>query len=147
MLINAITYTIEFQKRGLPHVHILLWISQEDKWTTVSDIDMIISAEIPDKKLDQIGYEAVVTYMMHGPCGFANPKSPCMSNGKCSKFFLKQFQDQTDINENGFSIYQRRDTSATTVKNDIELDNRFVVPHNVDLTIKYQAHINLEICS
>ena len=70
-----------------------------------------------------------------------------LSNGKCSKFFPKQFQDQTVINEDGFSIYRRRDTSETTIKNDIELDNKFVVPHNVDLTVRYQAHINVEICS
>jgi hypothetical protein len=29
-------------------------------------------------------------------------------------------------------------------KNEIEVDNKFIVPHNVDLVVKYQAHINVE---
>jgi hypothetical protein len=32
----------------------------------------------------------------------------------------------------------------TTARNNIEVDNQFVVPHNVDLLVKYQAHINVE---
>jgi len=35
-------------------------------------------------------------------------------------------------------------TKTLQKKNGVHLDNRFVVPHNVDLLIKYQAHINAE---
>jgi hypothetical protein len=31
--------------------------------------------------------------------------------------------------------------------NGIELDNRWVVPHNVYLSTKYNAHINIEVCN
>ncbi|PKY32527.1 hypothetical protein RhiirB3_315689, partial [Rhizophagus irregularis] len=41
--------TIEFQKRGLPHAHLLLILAQEYKPKTVDDYNAIISAEIPDK--------------------------------------------------------------------------------------------------
>ena len=40
--------TIEFQKRGLPHCHLLLILSPEDKPATAEDVDRIVSAEIPD---------------------------------------------------------------------------------------------------
>ncbi|KAL7291663.1 hypothetical protein TKK_0014700 [Trichogramma kaykai] len=45
----AFTYVIEFQKRGLPHVHLLLWLSSSNKVRNSTDVDRIISAEIPDE--------------------------------------------------------------------------------------------------
>ncbi|XP_073389622.1 uncharacterized protein [Physcomitrium patens] len=39
-------YTIEFQKRGLPHAHILLWL--KDKVNDCDLVDRIVCAEIPD---------------------------------------------------------------------------------------------------
>ena len=39
---------IEFQKPGLPHVHILLHFANDDKLETAHDINNLISAEIPD---------------------------------------------------------------------------------------------------
>lgn len=34
-------YTIEFQKRDLPHVHILLFLDPKNKCTTLTHIDSI----------------------------------------------------------------------------------------------------------
>ncbi|OMP04883.1 hypothetical protein COLO4_09222 [Corchorus olitorius] len=92
------------------------------KWTST---DENISAELLHPQEDPVGYDAVFSFMMHGPCGVANGSAPCMKEGKCSK----------------------RDLGVTVKKSGIELDNRFVVPHNVDLMVRYQAHINIEICS
>ena len=44
-------YTIEFQKRGLPHAYILLWLVGESKLKNLADIDKIISAELPNADL------------------------------------------------------------------------------------------------
>ncbi|OMP07327.1 DNA helicase PIF1, ATP-dependent [Corchorus olitorius] len=104
-------------------------------------------AELPDPLLDRIGYEAASTFMMHGPCGVARPSAPCLVNSHCDKFYPKQFQTQTRLDESGYYLYRRRDTSITCKKAGIELDNRFVVPHNLDLVIKYQAHINVVVCT
>ncbi|KAH7665981.1 DNA helicase protein [Dioscorea alata] len=60
---------------------------------TTTEIDSIVSAELPNKEFDPIAYDAVSSFMMHGSY------------------------------------------------------NCFVVPHNVDLIIRYQAHINVEVCN
>ena len=55
-------------------MHILLWLDSEYKYPTIIDIDFIISAELPDENMKSIRYESVLKFMMHGPCGYENPK-------------------------------------------------------------------------
>ncbi|OMO89364.1 DNA helicase PIF1, ATP-dependent [Corchorus olitorius] len=141
------TLGTSLHKRGLPHAHILLWLDAESRWKTTSDIDEIICVELPDPSIDKIGFDAVSTYMMHGPCGRAFPSAPCMSEGDCSKYFPKPFQPNTVVDNAGFAIYRRRDMGITCKNGGVELDNRFAVPHNVDLCVRFSAHINVEICS
>jgi len=62
-------YVIEFQKRGLPHAHILLTLDKEDKILSARDVDATCCAEIPDKDADPELYDMVVRHMIHGPCG------------------------------------------------------------------------------
>ncbi|GJV25872.1 ATP-dependent DNA helicase PIF1-like protein [Tanacetum coccineum] len=66
---SSIVYVIEFQKRGLPHAHILLWLEDHCKCKTPGDINDIISAELPSPMNDPAGYKAVTDYMLLGPCG------------------------------------------------------------------------------
>ncbi|VDM97175.1 unnamed protein product, partial [Onchocerca ochengi] len=75
-------YSVEWQKSGLPHAHILIWLY--DKITS-NETDDVICAEIPDPDIDKNLYEIVTKNMIHGPCGTLNPTSPCMIDGKCSK--------------------------------------------------------------
>ncbi|CAN0837884.1 ATP-dependent DNA helicase PIF1 [Linum grandiflorum] len=139
-------HTVEFQKRGLPHVHIILWLSDYYKPKTPSIVDKLISAELPDPLIDPVGYEAVTKFMLHGPCGEARLTSPCMKDGKCSKFFPKPFASETTFGKNGYVTYRRRPTNISAIKSGTNLDNCYVVPYNRDLVVKYQAHINVEIC-
>ena len=85
--------------------------------------------------------------MMHGPCGTSNLSSPCMVNGKYSKKFPKDFTKQTLADADGYLRYQRRNDGQSVIKNGVTLDNRYVVPYNPYLSTKYNAHINVEICS
>ena len=76
----AFIYVVEFQKRGLPHAHILLILHSADKPRTQADIDSIVCAEIPNEAANPALYETVVSCMLHGPCGTAKPTAPCTVN-------------------------------------------------------------------
>ncbi|KAL1364794.1 hypothetical protein AAHE18_03G242700 [Arachis hypogaea] len=137
-------YTIEFQKRGLPHAYILVWLQNVGKLQTTEIMDEVISAELPDPIRFLKLYSVVTKYMIHGPCGKLRPSSPCMRNGDCSKFYPKKFVDATGFDKDGYLIYRRRNMGITYKINGVDVDNRFVVPYNPMLLMKYQAHINLE---
>ncbi|CAN0898464.1 ATP-dependent DNA helicase PIF1 [Linum grandiflorum] len=139
-----ITFTCN--ERGLPHVHIILWLQDIYKPTTPAKVDHIISAELPDPQHDPVGYDAVTKFMLHGPCGDTHPTCPCMKNNKCSKYFPKPYASETTFDEHGHVTYRRRATAISAVKSGATLDNAFVVPYNRNLLVKYQAHMNVEIC-
>ncbi len=48
---------------------------------------------------------------------------------------------------NIYPIYRRKDTGHTLLVHGIELDNCWVVSHNVYLSTKYDVHINVEVCN
>ncbi|XP_052113810.1 uncharacterized protein LOC107474714 [Arachis duranensis] len=72
--------TIEFQKRGLLHSHILLFMHLIFKPKSADDIDRLISAEILDKSIRPKLYATAEKFMVHGPCGF--PKYKRLDNCK-----------------------------------------------------------------
>ena len=109
-------YTVEFQKRGLPHAHILLWLSDSNKLENAKHIDQVISAELPHPDLYPKLSKAVQTYMIHGPCGAARFNSPCMKEGRCSKFFPKKFRHSTTIDEDEYPVYRHRDDGLCVEK-------------------------------
>ncbi|GKD72034.1 DNA helicase [Tanacetum coccineum] len=45
---------------------------------TGEDVDRFILAELLDSQIDPDGYKVVSEMMMHGPCGAANLKAPCL---------------------------------------------------------------------
>jgi len=78
-------YVVEFQKRGLPHAHILIFFTEDCKPHTVEDVDHMISAKLPNLETNKLAHETVARCMMHGPCGAAFPNAPYMEEGKCKK--------------------------------------------------------------
>ncbi|XP_071738718.1 uncharacterized protein [Rutidosis leptorrhynchoides] len=140
-------HIIEFQKCGLPHVHILIWLTRAYKCKTPEDINDLISAEIPNEAHDPEGYKAVTEYMLHGPCGHKHKDAPCMIDNQCSKHFPKPYYAETTIDEDGYANYRRRNNCVNVTKGKSTLDNSFVVPYNRYLLIRYNAHINVEWCN
>nr|XP_053602892.1 uncharacterized protein LOC128670900 [Plodia interpunctella] len=145
-------YSIEWQKRGLPHVHILLWL--KDKLRP-NQFDDIISAEIPDPDNDKVLHDIIVKNMIHGPCGPENPQCPCMKDGRCTKKFPCKLHSETVHNENGYPMYRRRApadggrTATVKLRNGsyATVDNSWVVPYSPILSKMFNAHINVEVCS
>ena len=97
---NVIAYVwvVGFQKRGLPHCHILLCLENKDKISSIEQVDLIVNAEIPNKDKYPKAYETVTKCLIHGPCGPAFPDASCMKEGKCSKKFSKEFSTETQLN-------------------------------------------------
>ena len=82
---------IEFQKRGLPHAHMLIILQNRHAITNAQQVDQIVKAEIPPhfetihdpnpRKQEQKREQAlmlrslVLKHMVHGPCGKDRPNS------------------------------------------------------------------------
>jgi len=58
--VAAIIYTIEFQKRGLPHAHILVSLVEQNKITSMDEVDKVVSAELPEE--DDPSYNVVTAH-------------------------------------------------------------------------------------
>lgn len=132
---------IEFQKRGLPHAHILIWLSEEDSLTDPSQLDEIIWAEIPDPNRDKDLYEKVISHMRH-KCD-----ERCLENGKCKSYYPKPYSNTTVMVENGRTMYRRRNIRQVILPDKTILTNRNIVPYNPYLIKKYNCHVNVEWCS
>ncbi|XP_076032957.1 uncharacterized protein LOC143020425 [Oratosquilla oratoria] len=142
---TAAIHVIEFQKRGLPHCHMLIILREEDKIRTKEQIDNIVSAELPSEHGPELR-ELVKKLMIHGPCGTFNPNSICMVEGECQKKFPMPYQEETITNVSGYPLYRRRNNGDSVRVGVHEVDCRFVVPYNKYLLRKYGAHINVEVC-
>ncbi|POM73385.1 Helitron helicase-like protein [Phytophthora palmivora] len=141
-IVAARVHVVEYQKRGLPHAHILLIMRPEDKPVTAEDVDRLTSAELPDKETHPELYETVISNMLHGSCGQQSPNCPCMKNGKCSKKFPKQFAEETIMVEDKYPT----NSEPQKVWDNAKI-NQWVVPYNPFLSQKYDCHINVEVCA
>ncbi|XP_044745405.1 uncharacterized protein LOC123307240 [Coccinella septempunctata] len=143
--VRAYVYVIEFHKRGLPHLHCLLTLSDEDKPRCASDVDELICAELPTDNPRLL--EIILTSMIHGPCGKRDPNSPCMVDGYCSKYYPKSFSEMTLFDKRRPTYRRRNDGRKASVERNCisyTVDNRDVVPYNPYLCEKYNCHINVE---
>ena len=163
-------HVIEFQKRGLPHSHILLWVAPEYKPHTAEALDKVgilptpncqsieltispkvISAKIPDPHRRRL-YELVTSQMIH----HCSPQRCLDQNGKCRKGFPKAFCEETSMDDNRYPTYARPQNGnihRITHQNDqgqqqdIIFTNQHVVPYNPHLTLLLGCHVNVEFCA
>lgn len=147
--IKASVYVIEFQKRGLPHCHLLVILDDEFKLDTAEKVDKCISAQIPDLKQHPKLYELVLKHMIHMPCHSPKPKcKPKPFSSVCNKNFPKELQEKTILDENSYPRYCRPHIPDIIYRGkNVKINNKYVVPYNAFLLLKYQCHINVEVCS
>ena len=139
-------YSIEFQKRGLVHAHILIFLHPNCSPTrNSSEYDELVSAEIPDEKTHPKLYDLVKKYMVHGPC---SRRANClMSNGCCKKFFPKDFCDYTQYQENSYPKYKRPNNGRYFWHEKYPafcVDNRWIIPYNPAILLAWEGHANIE---
>jgi hypothetical protein len=145
----AYVYTIEFQKRGLPHIHLLIFLKDPHKLLTTDAINSCISAMWPDPETQPLLFETVKTCMVHGPCGADYPNAPCMVDDgcggkKCSKGFPKAFAEFTTMDGNGYPVYRRCNDGRAYEVNGKMVNNRNLVPFSPYLSGTFHCHINVE---
>ena len=101
--VEAHMETTEWQKRGMPHEHILIILKRRGIPLTPELVDRIISAELPPSPEDtndptiaaerQRLNDIVLKNMIHGPCS----ADKCLENGNCTKKFPKEFNPHTIV--------------------------------------------------
>jgi len=134
----AYVYTIEFQKRSLPHMHILIFLKDGDKILLPDDIDTVIWACWPNPNTEPKLFETVKRCMVHS-CS-----DRCLEDGKCKKHFPKPFQSHTRIDNEGYPQYRHPDDGRSYDINGCPVDNWWIVPYNPYLSAKFDCHINVE---
>jgi hypothetical protein len=75
-------YVVEFQKRGLPHAHILIFFAEDYKPHTVEDVDHMISAELPNSETNKLAHKTVARCMVHVELHFQMPHAWKKANAK-----------------------------------------------------------------
>jgi hypothetical protein len=144
----------EWQKEGLPHMHLILWMDDSAKPATAEDVDRNVTAVLPPIEPNPFGgpslHDLVTSFQLHGPCAEKQcTKNGFRSNGKCQKHFPMDFAEETTYAGPGNDAqYARPDdgTSFTKPRGDYVFNNRNVVPYNAILTMFIRAHCNVELC-
>src|SRR5437588_904756 len=99
--------------------------------------------------------------MVHTQCAGGNGNAICMKDlnplfsPTCHKGYPHKFQEETVIQANGYPLYRRRNSgqsftvqvpgSGGTVM--ATVDNRRIVPYSPYLSLRYNAHIKVEVCA
>src|SRR5205823_6036812 len=62
-------YTVDFQKRVIPHTHILMTITDDSQIRTADDVNFFIRSNNSGKESEPELYDLVTKAMVHRPCG------------------------------------------------------------------------------
>ena len=94
--------------------------------------------------------ELILSHMLHHDCE-GDSTASCMEDGVCRFHYPKHFVPETTYDEQQiYPEYRRRAPDAGGAQIEMNdgrwVDNRWVVPHSPYLLLKYQCHLNVEVC-
>lgn len=133
---------VEFQKRGLPHAHILLIVDEASRPKLQSEVDNLVCATIPNSTLEPKLHRLITDSMLHGPCqeGMA-----CYVEGWCKLRYPKPFAEESSLSNESFHTYRRPNDGRTICKGKTIYHKGHVVPYNKYLMLLLECHINIKI--
>ena len=157
------THVIEFQKRGLPHAHILLIMDDKDTPKSPDHHDCAVTAEFSENAEVR---EVQAEFMYHRCNDHCKNDTGRGGTRCCTKGYPKPFRMETSEGDDTYTEYRRRPpvdddtpdkrwkggqkntfTKKTGRNKEEVLDNSRLVPHNIYLLMKYRCHLNVEICN
>jgi len=143
----------EFQKRSLPHVHTIIFLHKDDAQRSAQEYGRWIFAEIPPETAPAL-QKLMLETNIHGPCGTQNRTSPCMKDGKCSKFYPKTFVLSTTDGDGSYPENRRRSPEAecqtatvTRAGRTFTVENSWVMLYLPQQTLQLSCHVNVELVS
>jgi hypothetical protein len=133
-------YVIEFQKRGMPHAHMLIRLENFES-NSPEDVDEICSCAIPqdcESSCRQCAKcrlrDIVMQNMIHSCYAWRCYKTKAQKNDKtCSYRFPKPAVESTHLGLSGYWELKRA------------VGEEFMVAYNPQLSLEFSAHINVEI--
>ena len=160
--VDADVMVVEFQKRGLPHAHMLFWLAPEDKPNTPAAVNKIVSAEVPDPVKQPRLHRIVKEHMLHTPCDSTSDtfdekeEHKCWDDCQhCTKHFPYRYQDATTLPKDGYAQPHRTPPEhgghvfkwQKKNKETVDVGAEWVVKYNGPLLLMFDAHINVEVCA
>lgn len=127
---------VEFQTRDLMHAHIILIVKNA---RSPEDYDKLVCAEIPSfkhPKLRKLVLKHMILDLAEKRIHTAVARKELVR-----KIFLRILTRRSP-GETGKRSYPTANGHAM-----LPIDNQCVVPDNAGLLLKYQTHLNVEICS
>ena len=139
----------EYQARGAPHYHVLLWIrdapviGQDDPDKVLSWIQERITCQIPDKETSPELHRLVTRYQMHKCSAYCKRKRKCSSGAfitRCRFGFPRQVCESAKLNSVSDSLRSRKKIYELP-RGDTEVR---VNDYNPLLLMLWQANIDIQ---
>jgi hypothetical protein len=117
-IVLTLIYIVKYQKKKLPHAHIIIFFAGGYTFSEPEAIDNLIRAELPNRALDpnRLLTEIVKQVIVHSLYRPLKPDVIYMKKAyanilfTCFKRFSKPFANKTIVNSDGYPEYRRRQT-------------------------------------